>query len=231
MIDPSGNVTTLAGNGTYGFADGTGGPAGTAEFAVPWGLAVDGDGNVIVADYGNSRIRVIDPWGNVSTLAGNGKFGFADGTGGADGGAEFAGPQSLALDCFGDVYVADTFNNRVRMVDPSGQVSTVAGNGTEGFADGAGGPDGVAEFDNPCAVAADGNGDVFVSDYGNDRIRRIDPWGRVSTLAGSGVDGFADGACATAQFHHQEGLTLGERGTLYVADWGNNRVRAIRVDP
>jgi sugar lactone lactonase YvrE len=229
-IDSSGVVTTLAGNGTAGDLDGTGGQLGTAEFNLPYGVAVDAQGNVFVADQANNRIRKIDPSGNVTTLTGNGTAGFFDGTGGPTGTAEFNGPSGVAVDAQGSVLVGDSNNLRIRKVDPAGDVITVAGNGDHGYRDGTGGANGTAEFDNPTGVAVDAQGNVFVADWMNNRIRKIDPLGNVTTLAGNGLEGYADGtggANGTAEFKSPFGVAVDARGHVFVADSGNNRIREI----
>ena len=212
----AGVVTTLAG-GTTGFADGTG---AAAEFNHPFGVAVDGSGSVYVADVGNDRIREISPAGVVTTLAGS-TMGFVDGTGAA---AEFNHPYGVAVDSSGVVYVADTGNDRIRKISPAGVVTTLAG-GAEGFADGTGS---AAEFDHPYGVAVDANGEVYVADTSNNRIRKISPTGVVSTLAGSTL-GFADGTGSAAQFWLPRSIAVDSGGNLYVGDCYNNRIR--RVSP
>ena len=229
-VAPAGVVSTVAGNGTPGFADGTGGPNGTASFHGPTGVAVDDGGNLYVADSLNNRVRKIDPAGNATTLAGNGYPGFADGVGGPDGGAELKGPSGVTVDGAGNVYVADTGNGRVRRIASTSVVSTVAGNGTIGFADGTGGPDGGAEFDGPSGVVVDGSGNVFVADFNNNRIRKIDASGNVTTVAGTGQAGFVDGPGGPdggAQFDTPFGVALDDQGRIYVADSVNDRVRRI----
>ena len=217
-ISPSGVVSTLAGSGAFGFADGTG---TEAKFDQPTGVAVDSAGNVYVADTWNSRIRKISPSGEVSTLAGSGAFGFADGTGTA---AKFNYPFGVAVDSSGNVYVADMWNNRIRKITPSGVVSTLAGSGVFGFADGAGT---AAKFNEPTGVAVDSAGNVYVADMGNNRIRKITPSGEVSTLAGSGAFGFADGTGTEAKFHYPFGVAVDSSSNVYVADRENHRIRKI----
>jgi sugar lactone lactonase YvrE len=220
-------VTTVAGND--GFHDGTGGPNGTAEFTEPSAVAVDAQGNVYVADTANNRVRKIDSSGNVTTLAGNGTPGYADGTGGPTGTAEFNAPDGVALDTQGNVYVADGSNNRIREINVSGSVTTLAGNGASGFADGTGGPTGTAEFNGPAAIAIDSHGNAYVGDSGNSRIRKIDSVGQVTTLAGNGKQGYAPGAGRTAEFNNIGGIAVDAHGTVYVGDTGNNIVRTIDV--
>jgi sugar lactone lactonase YvrE len=215
-ITGAGLVTTFAGSGTAGFADG----AGTAaQFNGPCGLTIDVAGNVIVADAGNNRIRKITASGVVSTLAGS-TAGFADGTGTA---AQFNAPTGVALDAAGNVYVGDTGNNRIRKIAASGGVSTLAGDGTAGFADGTGT---AAQFNNPSGVSLDVDGNIFVADMHNNRIRKIMATGMVTTLAG-GTQGYADGSGVAAQLNNPSGVALDAAGNVFVADKGNNRVRKI----
>jgi len=184
-------VTTLAGDGSPGFQDGA---AREARFNDPFGVAVARDGSVYVADAGESnRVRKITPRGEVSTLAG-GREGYADGAGAA---AAFNTPSALALDRDGNLYVADTGNNRIRRVTPDGQVTTVAGDGTAGFRDG---PASQAQFDAPVGVAVDDEGNVYVADTYNDRVRVLTKDGQVKTIAGAGRPGYADGDASTALF-------------------------------
>jgi len=227
-------VTTLAGNGVGGFADGTGGPSGTAEFAWPWGVAVDAAGNVYVADFNNNRIRKIAPGGNVTTLAGNGAQGYADGTGGPTGTAEFQNPTGVTVDMSGNVYVADGWNDSIRKIDASANVTTVAGNPNAGYTpagvDGTGGPNGTATFGLPHGIVWAVSGNLFVGDYDDYRARKIDPGGNVTTLAGNGVEGFADGTAGrngAAEFNLLWGVAVDVAGNVYVADTQNNRIRMI----
>ena len=217
-ITPAGEVSTLAGNGTMGFVDGA---VNTARFSFPRGVAVDASNNIYVADYFNHCIRKITPAGVVTTLAGNGTAGFVDGTGIA---AQFNRPNSVVVDALGNVYVADQLNNSIRKITPAGVVTTLAGNGTAGFADGAGN---AAQFYYPSGVEVDAFGNIYVADTGNYRIRKISPTGKVSTLAGSGIVGFADGLSNVAQFDDPSGVTVDAHGNLYVADRGNHRIRKI----
>ena len=221
IVAATGAVSTLAGNATYGFADGTG---AAAQFLNPTGVACDGSGNVYVCDQSNQRIRkIVAATGAVSTLAGS-TYGFADGTGAA---AKFLDPTGVACDGSGNVYVADTNNNRIRrIVAATGLVSTLAGSGTYGYADG---PGAAAQFSSPTGVACDGRGNVFVADANNHRIRGIvAATGVVSTLAGTGTQGFADGTGISAQFNRPQGVACDASGTVYVADIGNSRIRVLK---
>ena len=216
------NVTTIAGSGSTGYADGSG---SAALFNHPAGLAIDASGNLYVADQGNNCVRKVTPSGVVTTLAGSTAPGRADGQGAA---AEFNNPGGIAVDGAGNVYVTDVLNNAIRKITPSGAVTTIAG-GTEGYADGTGSG---AQFFYPSGVAIDGNGNLIVADTYNHRIRKVTPAGVVTTIAGSGSTGpgnggFADGAVTAAQFKGPNDITLDASGNIYVADDGNNRVRKI----
>jgi sugar lactone lactonase YvrE len=218
--DYSENVTvsTLAGNGNGGFANGVG---TDSTFDQPEGVAVDSIGNVYVADKENHAIRKITPAGVVTTLAGNGVAGYSEGSGSS---AKFDRPQGVAVDSSGNIYVADTGNDRIRKITPSGNVSTLAGNGTGGYADGSGL---TAKFDAPRGVAVDSVGNVYVADTWNSRVRKITPVGVVTTLAGTGKRGYSDGAVADAKFCEPEGVSVDSFGNVYVADTSNFRIRKI----
>jgi autotransporter-associated beta strand protein len=222
-VDELGVATLFAGaaNGAPGFADGT---STAARFDSPAGLAVDTDGNLFVADRVNHCIRKITPGGEVSTLAGSGLAGFVDG---ADDVARFLFPQGVAV--FGNnVYVADTNNHRIRRIDKTtGAVTTLAGNGTAAFADGAGTS---ARFNSPRAVAVNATGQLHVADTGNHRIRLLTAGNSVVTLAGDGTAGFLDGADTGARFNSPAGLVINSAGTIYVTDQENHRIRSITVD-
>jgi hypothetical protein len=215
------HVSTLAGDGAPGFADGA---ARASRFADPFGVAVGTDGTVYVTDAGESnRIRKVTPEGAATTLAGS-REGFADGSGAN---ASFNTPSALALDASGNLYVADTGNNRVRKVTPEGLVTTLAGEGGAGFVDG---PASQAQFNAPVGVAVDKEGNVYVADTYNDRVRLITKEGVVRTLAGAGSPAYADGAGASALFDTPCGVAVSDAGEVYVADTGNDRLRKITKD-
>jgi hypothetical protein len=165
-----GVITTIAGNGGTGYADG---PGPSAEFWNPAGLAVDKAGNIYVADRSNDRIRKVAPDGTTTTLAGNGNGGFDDGTGGPLGSATFNAPVGVAVDSEGFVYVADVLNNSIRQIAPDGTTTTLAGNGQGGFVDGTLGRNGTTQFAGPNSVAVNAQGDIFVADISNCRVRVI----------------------------------------------------------
>jgi sugar lactone lactonase YvrE len=178
-------------------------------------------GNMYVADQQNHRIRKITPAGLVSTLAGSGEWGFADG---ASGVAQFNGPNGIAVDASGNVYVADDMNHRIRKITPAGVVSTLAGNGTAGFNNGTGE---AAQFYAPMGIAIDASGNLYVADGGNHRIRKVTPAGVVTTFAGNGTAGYVNGAGVAAQFNSPTDVAVDASGNMYVADLNNRRIRKI----
>jgi DNA-binding beta-propeller fold protein YncE len=210
-------LTRLAGRGTAGDEDGQG---VRAAFREPVGLAVDGVGRLYVADRAAHRIRVVDASGEVRTLAGS-LPGDVDGPGRA---AQFNSPHGLAVDRLGGVLVADAGNNRVRRISPLGTVTTVAG-GAAGHSDGSAR---LATFRAPEAVAVGENGEFWVADTGNHCIRRIGADSTVVTVAG-GAAGFADGTGDDARFRSPAGLAWDRANTLFVADSGNNALRALNT--
>ena len=216
-VTPGGAASMLAGSGTASFADGTG---GAASFNWPRGVAVDAGGNVFVGDGLNHRVRRVTPGGAVTTFAG-GAAGFANGIGAA---ASFDRPYGIAVDALGNLYVADTNNDRIRKVTPGRAVSTLAGSGTASFADGTGA---AASFRGPLGVAVDAGGNVFVADSGNHRLRRVTPVGVVTTLAGSGAAAFANGVGAAASFNAPNGVCVNAAGDIFVGDYENRRVRML----
>lgn len=215
-------VITLAGDGSPGFRDTA--QSSDAAFSDPFGVAVAKDGTLYVSDAGdNNRIRKISPEGTVTTLAG-GSEGFADGAGAQ---ASFNTPSGLAIDVDDNLYVADTGNNRIRKITPEGVVTTVAGDGTAGYVDG---PAAQSQFNGPIGVAVDKDGNLYVADSYNDRIRKISADGQVTTVAGAGQPGYVDGPAATALFDTPCGVAAGADGSLIVADTGNRQLRKITPD-
>ncbi|TZF84786.1 hypothetical protein FW774_07350 [Pedobacter sp. BS3] len=217
-IAPDGKVTTLAGSGTAAFADGTG---LAASFNGPWDLTTDTQGNVYVADQNNQRVRKITPAGVVTTYAGSGIAGLVNGAGDI---AQLNNPLAIAFDKItGNILVGENANHLIRRVAPDRVVSTFAGNGS-GFADGVWYE---AQFKQPSGVAADAQGNVYVADRANHRIRKITPDGMVSTLAGAGTAGSNDGSAATARFNNPYGVAVDAHGNVYVADLNNHKIRCV----
>ena len=208
--------------GTSGAVDGAG---SAARFAGPYCLALDADGNLLVADFMSHVIRKVSPAGEVTTFGGRlGTSGYADGPAGE---ALFSGPEGVAIDpVSGVVYVSDTFNSTIRTITPDGTVSTLAGTaGQNGSVDGTGAE---ARFFFPAHIAFDGVENLYLAEYFNHTIRRITLAGVVSTLAGSpGVSGSADGAGSAARFNNPNGVVVGPDGNIYVADRGNSTIRRI----
>ena len=216
-------VSTYAGTGSQGNVNGT---STTASFNYPYGVAVDGSGNVFVADHNGSLIRKITPTGVVSTLAGGGGFtgfGFTNDTGTS---ASFRSPYGIAVDSSGNVFVADWGNSAIRKITPAGVVSTFAGGASSGFTNGTGA---AASFDWPTGVAVDNSGNVYVADSRNNAIRKITAAGVVSTLAGDGFlgVGFTNGTGTAASFNTPQGVAVDNSGNVFVADSGNRVIRKI----
>jgi sugar lactone lactonase YvrE len=212
------HVSTVAGDGSPVFRDGK-----QSGFSDPFGVAIAKDGTIYVADAGESNsIRKISPDGNVTTLAG-GHEGFADGVGST---ASFNTPSALVLGPGGNLFVADTGNNRIRKITPEGQVSTVAGDGTAGYVDG---PTAKAQFNGPIGLAVSEGGDIYVADTYNDVIRMITTEGEVTTIAGAGTPGYADGEQKAALFDTPCGIAI-VNNTLIVADTGNDLLRRVSAE-
>ncbi|MDE0292950.1 MAG: hypothetical protein OXI93_02045 [Bryobacterales bacterium] len=225
-VDSSGSITTVAGSEEYGYG-GDGGRAIAAQLYRPSDVAVDGEGNLYIADRGNDRIRKVDSSGVITTIAGTGAEGFG-GDGGQAVNAQLNSPVGVALDGSGKLYIADRDNHRIRKVDSSGVITTIAGTGAEGF-NGDGGQATAARLDNPFGVVLDGSGNLFIADAGNDRIRKVDSSGVITTIAGSAKILFGgDGGRATAaQLYLPSKVAVDGAGNLYIADTRNYRVRKV----
>ncbi len=225
-VDTAGNISTVAGNGTAGFS-GDGGPATKAELNSPYGVTADSAGNLYIQDTGNARIREVDTTGTITTIAGNGTFGYT-GDGGPAKNAELNVNQGARFDAAGNLYLADCANGAIRKIDTSGVITTVAGNGTNGFS-GDGAPATSAELDCPSGVAIDATGELFIADFFNNRIRKVDAKGIITTIAGNSAYGYGGdgGPAASATLNLPNDVALDASGDLYLADTGNNRIRKI----
>ncbi len=227
-IDRNGRITTIAGNGKMGYS-GNGKAATLAALYYPIGVAVDAVGNVFFADAGNNAVRCITKDGIINTVAGTGAGGYT-GDGGPASAARLSHPTGVAIDPGGDLYIADEKNNVIRKVSPArgGKISTIAGTGKPGYG-GDNGPARNASLNNPTGIAADSAGNLYIADYNNNRIRKIDAAGSMTTVAGTGAKGTGgDGGPATdAQFYVPWNVTADSRGNLYIADFGNNKVRKV----
>lgn len=221
-ITPGGVVTTLAGSGSAGFTNGTG---SGASFNLPCGVAVDASGNVYVADYNNNAIRKVTAAGLVSTYAGTGTASSNDG---AVGVATFNHPFDVVIDGSGNLYITDRLGERIRkIVTSTGLVSTLAGSSL-GYLDGTGSG---AQFSGPTSLALDAAGNVYVTDETNQRIRKVTPGGQVTTIAGTGSTGNANGIGTAASFYNPFAIAAAPSGYIYVGDQYNYLIRQIIVTP
>jgi uncharacterized protein (TIGR03437 family) len=225
QITSSGNITTVAGNGIYSDS-GDGGAAINAQLNGPKGVAVDAAGNLYIADAGNNSVREVSRSGVITTIAGGSAAGSA-GDGGPAAKAQLNGPRGLALDSSGNLYIADTGNNRVREITTDGNISTVAGNGTAGYS-GDGGPPASGELSQPYGVAVDTGGNLYIADSGNSRVRKVSG-GILTTVAGNGATDYSgDGGQATsAALNGPLGIAVDSAHNLYIADTANNRIRFV----
>jgi RHS repeat-associated protein len=225
-VSPSGIITTVAGTGVAGFS-GDGGPATAAQLSGVTDIKADAAGNILIADYGNYRVRRVDTNGVITTVAGNGVVGFS-GDGGPATAAQLRSPNGVAVDAAGNILIVDRLDQRVRRVDTSGVITTVAGNGVVGFS-GDGGPATAAQLYGPWAIAVDPAGNILIADNNNARVRRVDTNGVITTVAGNGVVGFSgDGGPATAaQLGYPARVAVDAAGNLFISDAGNRRVRKV----
>ncbi len=241
-VDSAGIITTFAGTGEKGYA-GDGGPATGAKLNWPTGVAVDDNGNVYIADRNNERIRKVDSAGIITTYAGNGEWGYdTDHDGVPATKVTLNWPTGITLDGEGNLYIADTYNHRIRKVDTSGIITTIAGR-SHTFDDkdkdsensaliGDDGPAIEAKLNWPNGVILDDDGNLYIADRDNHRIRKIDASTQIiTTIAGTGKEGYSgdDGPATELQFDSPNGVALDEAGNLYVADRGNNRIRKINA--
>jgi sugar lactone lactonase YvrE len=226
QVNTSGIITTVAGNGAMGY-NGDGKAATNANLTYPASVVFDAAGNLYIADHQNMRVRKVDTNGMISTVAGNGIARYS-GDGGAATNASLSYLQDAAFDLAGNLYIADTSNNRIRKVDTNGIITTVAGTNSVGYS-GDGGAATNASLDLPWFVAFDVLGDFYIADLGNNRVRKVDTNGIISTVAGNGSARYSgDGGAATnASLNSPACVALDALGNLYIADWYNNRIREV----
>ena len=230
-VGTNGIISTVAGTGTRSYS-GDGGPATDATFTLPTGLALDGLGNLFIAAPANQCVRAVNTDGVIQTVAGIGtnssKNGAYSGDGGVATNASLNGPSGVGADSLGNLFIADNGNNRIRKVDTSGIITTVAGNGTAGYSgDGAFATNASLQF--PDGVAVDSLGDLFIADTGNNLLREVTANGIITTVAGNGTGAYSgDGGPATnASLFRPRGVTVDSSGNLFIADSYNNRIRKV----
>lgn len=218
-------ITTVAGNGTAGYS-GDGGAATNAALNYPSGLAMDGGGNLFIADRSNHRIRKVATNGFITTVAGNGTGGSSN-DGGMATNALLYYPGGIAVDSAENLFIAD-LNNRIRRVDTNGIITTVAGNGSNGYS-GDGGAATNAMLGYPYNVTVDGAGNLFFADYNNNRVRKVDTNGIITTVAGNGTNGYSgdSGAATNAMLGLPYDVAVDTAGNLFIADYSNNRIRRV----
>jgi DNA-binding CsgD family transcriptional regulator/sugar lactone lactonase YvrE len=240
LVTPVGTIDTFAGGGAEpghlfiegtGFTIGDGGKAVASVLTDPRACALDPAGNLYIADTIDNRIRRVDTRGQITTVAGSGAAGFS-GDGGPATTADLNAPEGLAIGPDGSLYIADTANERIRRVDPNTDViSTVAGNGEEGYG-GDGGKGTKAELDVPLGLAVDLRGNLYIADSGNNRVRKVDIAGTITTVAGNGIRGFAGdgGPAAAAELAAPTAIAVDAGDDLYIADFLNNRIRLVSLE-
>ncbi len=219
-------ITNFSGLRRFGFS-GDGGLASNAHLGNPMCVYADNSGNIFISDWGNSRLREVNIYGIINTIAGNGVYGFS-GDGGPAIAAELSGPMGIFEDKYKNIYVADIGNERIRKIDTNGIISTYAGNGAYGFS-GDGGIATLASFEDPAGICGDASGNIYIADEFNNRIRRIDKNGFITTFAGNGVSGYSGdgGPSKSAEFYYPAGVSIDNSGNILVADENNNCIRKV----
>jgi len=221
-------IATIAGNGVQGFS-GDGGLATTATLGYPDAVVVDASGNIYIADTWNNKVRKIDSTGIITTFAGIGNQGYS-GDGGLSNKAELSGPNALAVDANGNVYISDANNFCIRKVDKNGIISTIVGGGISGLGDG--GLATAAQLQSPTALALDAIGNLYIADFTDHRIRKVDVSGIITTIVGNGTSGYnGDSLAATsALLNYPSGVAVDANGTLYIVDNTNQLIRKVGTD-
>jgi hypothetical protein len=227
-VSPTGVITTIAGNGVIGYS-GDGGPATAATMSHPYGVALDAAGNLYFSDFNNHAVRRVSTSGVITRIAGNGAYGYS-GDGGAATAASLQYPAGLTVDGAGNLYIADDGNSVIRKVSPSGVITTVAGTGIPGYT-GDGAAATAARLSAPKGVHADGTGNLYITDYNNQVVRKVDAAGIITTIAGNGVTGYSgDGGPATAaQLNRPVGVTTDNTGNVYFTEQNNYLVRKVNA--
>ena len=225
-VDTHGNMTRFAGTGESGFR-GDDGKATEAQLKIPAGLTFDKKGNLYIADRNNHRIRIVDTRGIITTVAGNGTAGFS-GDGGKATQAQLSLPSGVVVDDKGNIYISDRSNDRVRVVDNKGIITTFAGNGVDGYK-GDLGPATQAQLSKPFGLALDKKGNLYIADRVSNRVRKVNPQGIITTVAGDGGFFFMgdNGPAYRASLAGPTGIVVDKNGILYIADRNNNRIRSV----
>ncbi len=224
-VEPGGAITTVAGNGVPDYG-GDGGPGPGASLYSPSALALDPDGNLLIAEYWNRRLRALNPAGMIRTVAGNLFGSVQDGVSALA--VALVSPTAVAADRAGNIYVVEDTYARVRKIDSAGVIRTIIGVGRNGFG-GDGGPAELALLNQPQGIAIDASGNIFVADTWNHRVRKVTPTGIITTVAGDGQRRFAGdgGPAVSASLDVPKGLALDAQRNLYIADSGNARIRKV----
>ena len=225
-ISTTGTITTVAGTGVAGY-NGDNIQGTSARLSSPYRVAMDPAGNLYIADPGNNRIRKLAPNGIITTVAGNGNSNF-NGDGGPATNASLSYAEDAVIDIYGNMFIADSGNSVVRKVDLNGVITTIAGTGKESYT-GDGGPATQATMNNPVSLAVDPAGNIYISDQGNNVVRKVDTNGVMSTVAGNGLVGAGGdgGPAKNAEFYNPAGLALDAANNLYITDVGNNKIRML----